>query len=77
MSDVQTAATDVLGAGAIQGATTTVNPTTITKDTTAVTATVTAPMNQNAWIASWFLRDRSFTGTCTLQRERIEAVSVP
>lgn len=42
-----------------------------------VTVTVSVPMNENAWVAPFFLKDRTFTRSYKLTREEYATVSVP
>jgi Flp pilus assembly protein TadG len=67
----------VLNSISANGATITVTPSVITKDTPEVTVAVTIPVNSNSWVFPFFFRDKSISSRMTLQRERFETSTVP
>jgi Flp pilus assembly protein TadG len=75
--DVRDAATSVLDAVLVQGATLTVTPAVIDESVREVTLRIDVPMNNNAWVAPLFLQDRTFTATYTLAREDYVTGVVP
>jgi Flp pilus assembly protein TadG len=75
----QTAAQNVLNTMSIGTSTITITPSVITSQTDAVTATVTVPMNNAAWISPMFTGGQIITRGCTLTCQCVtpEIVSVP
>ena len=67
----------VLNSISANGATITVTPTIITKDTPEVTVAVSVPVNNNSWVTPVFFADRTISSEMTLRRERFETSSVP
>jgi Flp pilus assembly protein TadG len=54
----------------IQGGQVTVTPSTITATTPEVTVQVRVSLKQNAWVTPMFMKDDTYTRTCTLSREQ-------
>lgn len=54
-----------------------VDPSTITNKTEQVTVQVDAGMDDNSWLGALFLSGESFSGACTLKRERYDTATVP
>ncbi len=75
--DCRAAAQVVLNSISANGATITVTPSAITKDTPEVTVAVSVPVNNNSWVVPFFFRDKVINGSMTLLRERFETSSVP
>ena len=75
--DCRASAQVVLNSISASGATISVTPTVITKDTPEVTVAVTVPVNNNSWVIPVFFRDKNIASSMTLQRERFETSSVP
>jgi len=73
----RTSAQAVLNSISAGGATITVTPTTITKDTPEVTVAVSVPVNNNSWVIPFFFDGRVIASQMTLRRERFETSSVP
>lgn len=69
-ANATTDANTILSAGLVNGATVSVNPTTITTSTTQVTVTVAVPMNSNGWTPPSFTKNMTITRACTLTREK-------
>lgn len=69
-ADVADAAQFVLNATSISGAQVTVDPTTITEDTTNVSVSVVVPINENSWVAPLFFSGTQISSNLTLRRER-------
>lgn len=67
---VRTAAQIILDATNTHGTSITVTPETIQDSTVTITVTISAPLNDNAWITPYFAPGRTLTKTCTLTRER-------
>jgi Flp pilus assembly protein TadG len=67
----------VLNSISATGATITVIPSVITKDTPEVTVAVTVPVNNNSWVIPVFFEGRNISSSMTLRRERFETSSVP
>lgn len=67
----------VLNSISASGATITVIPSVITKNTPQVTVQVTVPVNNNSWVIPVFFEGRNISGSMTLNRERFETSSVP
>jgi Flp pilus assembly protein TadG len=75
--DCRASAQVVLSSISTNGATITVTPSAITKDTPEVTVAVSVPVNNNSWVVPFFFRDKVINGSMTLLRERFETSSVP
>jgi hypothetical protein len=75
--DCRNAAQAVLNTVSANGAQITVTPTVITPETTAVTVSVTVPINSNSWVTPFFFKDKSLSNSMTLRRERMNTSSVP
>ncbi len=67
----------VLNSISASGATITVTPSVITKDSPQVRVAVTVPVNNNSWVMPYFFKGRSISSSMTLNRERFETSSVP
>lgn len=67
----------VLNSISASGATITVTPSVITRDTPQVTVAVSVPVNNNSWVIPVFFEGRSISSSMTLNRERFETSSVP
>lgn len=68
-ADAQNRALQIMQAVRARNTTVTVNPSTFTPTTTRIAVTVSVPANSNGWVAPFFFRNRSMTGTCTMERE--------
>jgi Flp pilus assembly protein TadG len=76
--DKVTDATDaIMNAASAFHYTVDVDPSTITQDTEEVTVRVDASMDENSWLGALFFSGQTFSGSCTLKRERYETISVP
>lgn len=67
----------VLNSISAGGATITVTPSVISKDTPLVTVAVSVPVNSNSWVVPFFFEGRVIQSQMTLRRERFETSSVP
>jgi Flp pilus assembly protein TadG len=76
-ANCRTSAQAVLNGISANGATITVTPSTIVKDTPEVTVAVSVPVNNNSWVTPLFFAGRTITSQMTLRRERFETSSVP
>jgi len=75
--DIRDTVSAVLSAAYVRSATVAIEPPILLPTTREITVTVSAPMNQNAWVAPLFLNDRNFTSSYKLTREDFATVSVP
>lgn len=75
--DAEDFARKILSIVGTRGADVEVDPPTIEEDTPRVTVTVKVPLNENAFIAPLFLRDRKIVSSMTLSREQHEQTAVP
>ncbi|MDH3718486.1 MAG: pilus assembly protein [Planctomycetota bacterium] len=67
-------ATALLGVFGFQGATISINPTSLDDDDQSVTVTVDLPVNQNAWVFPRFTGNKTVRGTSTLRTERYRPI---
>lgn len=63
------AAQTVLSYSGVTSSTVTVNPSTLTEQTTEVTVTVSVSFVNNSWTTPWFLGGATMTRSCTLVRD--------
>ena len=69
-ADVADTAQAVLNTISTSGAQITVDPTTITEDTTEVSVSVVVPVNANSWVAPFFFKNKQLSSELTMRRER-------
>lgn len=67
----------VLNSISAAGATITVTPSVITRDTPQVRVAVSVPVNNNSWVIPVFFEGRNISSSMTLNRERFETSNVP
>lgn len=68
-TSAQTMGKNLMNAIGVSNATVTVAPNPITSSTTTVTVTVQTNLNGNLFFTPMFLKNKTFTTTCTLNRE--------
>lgn len=71
-NDVETTAKKILTAVSTVGGTVTVNPSTLTPDTTEITVTVQVAIDKNGWIVPRFFQPSTLSRSCTLAREKTQ-----
>ncbi len=69
VKEVKAAATSMIQAIGVRGATVTVDPTPIAEDTPEITVTIAVPLDKNSFVAPRFFLGDTLTKTCTLSRE--------
>lgn len=70
VANASTSAQAILSANFINGATITVNPSSLSSSTTTVTVTIAVPVNSNSWSVTAFSKNMTITRSCTLTREK-------